>query len=55
MTDLTIKNAEKGASLWNDAWVRLKKNKLAYWSMFVILALIVLSILTPWIAPYGYE
>ncbi|MBX2847405.1 MAG: ABC transporter permease [Acidiferrobacterales bacterium] len=55
MTAITVQDAEKGTSLWADAWVRLKKNKLAYWSMFVILALIVLAILTPWITPYGYE
>lgn len=55
MTTITIKDAEKGTSLWADAWVRLKKNRLAYWSMFIVLGLIVMAIITPLIAPYGYE
>jgi len=55
MNDITIQEAEKGTSLWADAWLRLKKNKLAFWGMLIILVLIVLAILPPWVAPYGYE
>ena len=50
-----LAQAEKGTSLWADAWVRLKKNKLAVFGLCVVLFLIVVAILTPWIAPYGYE
>ena len=46
---------DKGTSLWADAWVRLGKNKLAIFGLWVVGSLIVISILTPWIAPYGYE
>ncbi len=46
---------DKGTSLWRDAWVRLGKNKLAMFGLYVVLTLVVVSILTPWIAPYGYE
>lgn len=46
---------DKGTSLWLDAWVRLGKNKLAMFGLYVVLTLVVVSILTPWIAPYGYE
>ena len=49
-----LTHAEKGTSLWADAWQRLKKNKLALFGLTVILFLIVISILTPWIAPYSY-
>ncbi len=47
--------AEQGTSLWADAWIRLKKNKLALAGLYVVGFLIVIAILTPWIAPYGYE
>jgi len=46
---------EHGTSLWHDAWIRLSKNKLAVFGGAVILFLIVISILTPWIAPYSYD
>lgn len=46
---------ERGTSLWHDALVRLRRNRLAVAGMFILCALVLLSILTPWIAPYGYE
>lgn len=48
-------NEEQGSSLWADAWRRLKRNRLALGSLIFLLALIVLCLLTPWLAPYGYE
>ncbi|NCZ64570.1 MAG: ABC transporter permease [Cellvibrionales bacterium] len=47
--------AEDGASLWHDAWLRLKKNRAAVTGGVVLTVMVVLAILTPWIAPYGYE
>ena len=52
--ELTIP-AEKGTSLWADAWIRLKKNKLATAGLWVVLFLILAALFTPWLAPYGYE
>ncbi|HQH51982.1 MAG TPA: ABC transporter permease subunit [Candidatus Hydrogenedentes bacterium] len=46
---------ERGSSLWRDALVRLRKNRLAVGGLIALSALVVLSLLTPWIAPYGYE
>ncbi|HPJ99774.1 MAG TPA: ABC transporter permease, partial [Candidatus Hydrogenedentes bacterium] len=46
---------EQGASLWRDALVRLRKNRLATAGLVVLCALVLVSLLTPWIAPYGYE
>ena len=46
---------EKGSSLWRDAWIKLSKNYLALFGLGVIVLLCVVSLLTPWIAPYGYE
>ena len=50
-----LASAEKGTSLWADAWVRLRKNRLALVGLAILVFLTVVSILTPWIAPYGYE
>lgn len=38
-------------SYWSDAWRRLKKNKVAIFSMIVLIVLIVLCIVGPFIAP----
>jgi len=46
---------EQGRSPWQDAWYRLKKNKLAIISLNFLAALVFIAVLTPWLAPYGYE
>lgn len=46
---------EQGTSLWQDAWIKLSKNYLALFGLAIIGLLCVISLLTPWIAPYGYE
>ena len=46
--------AEQGTSLWQDAWLRLRKNRLALFGL-VVLVFIVIALLTPWIAPYAYD
>ncbi|MEX2367055.1 MAG: ABC transporter permease [Pseudohongiellaceae bacterium] len=55
----TLSNAvdamPKGVSLWTDAWIRLRKNRLAMIGLGFLLFILVLCLLTPWIAPYGYE
>ena len=50
-----FEDAEKGSSLWHDAWLRLRKNKLALFGGSALLFMIVVALLTPWIAPYSYE
>jgi len=52
---ISIDQYEAGTSLWADAWVRLRRNKMAIFGLIVLLITIVLCLLTPWIAPYGYE
>lgn len=47
--------AEKGRSLTQDALARLRKNKMAMLGLVVILVMVVIALLTPWIAPYSYE
>lgn len=46
---------ERGTSLWRDAWHRLQRNKLALAGMLIVVAMVVVAIATPWIAPYSYE
>ncbi len=50
-----ISQAEEGTSLWQDAWVRLRKNHLAVLGLGILLFMIVIALLTPWIAPYAYD
>ena len=50
-----LATAEKGSSLWADAWIKLSRNHLALFGLAVVLTLCLVSLLTPWIAPYGYE
>lgn len=54
MTDMTL-HAEKGTSLWEDAWRRLKKNKLALFGLALLSSFVLVALLTPWIAPYAYD
>ena len=48
-------NAEKGTSLWEDAWRRLKKNRLALFGLGILGLFVASALLTPWIAPYAYD
>jgi oligopeptide transport system permease protein len=50
-----IAQAEEGTSLWHDAWVRLKKNHLALFGLAVLVFMVIVALLTPWIAPYAYD
>jgi len=54
MTDMTLQ-AEKGTSLWEDAWRRLKKNKLALFGLGLLGSFVLIALITPWIAPYAYD
>jgi oligopeptide transport system permease protein len=48
-------NAEKGTSLWEDAWRRIKKNRLALFGLGILGLFVASALLTPWIAPYAYD
>lgn len=50
-----IARAEQGTSLWQDAWLRLRKNHLAVLGLAILVVFIVIALLTPWIAPYSYQ
>lgn len=40
------------ATLWRDAWRRLRRNKLAMFGLFIIIVLIIVAVFAPLIAPY---
>src|SRR5665648_190817 len=40
---------------WNDAWRRLKENRLALLGLIVIVAVIVLAIVVPFVTRYPYD
>ncbi|HHX83076.1 MAG TPA: ABC transporter permease [Pseudomonadaceae bacterium] len=44
-----------GVSLWQDAWQRLKRNRLAMFGLVFLSLMILLCLLAPWLTPYGYE
>jgi len=46
---------EKSLSYWQDAWRRLKKNKVAMTALVVIILFILFAFLGPLFSPYGYE
>jgi len=46
---------EKGSSLWHDAWLRLRKNKLAVFGLISLGVIAVGCFVGPLLSPYGYE
>jgi oligopeptide transport system permease protein len=46
---------ERGTSLWRDAWVRLRRNKLAVAGAIILIVIALACLLVPWLSGYGYE
>ena len=46
---------EQGNSLWHDAWLRLRKNKLATFGLVSLSVIAVACLLGPLLSRYGYE
>lgn len=64
MTEMVLKaegirkkmgETEKGRSLWDDALVRLLKNKMAVIGLGYLLFQSLIAILAPWIAPFPFD
>lgn len=53
-TITAVADAERGSSLWRDAWLRLRRNRLALLGLCVLTLFTLVALLTPWIAPYDY-
>jgi oligopeptide transport system permease protein len=54
MAEADLKKLEKGASLWSDAWKRLKKNRVAMVSGGILIVMILLCILVPSWSSWDY-
>ena len=50
-----MEGIEKGASLTQDAFRRLRKNKMAMAGLSILICMVVIALLTPLIAPYEYD
>jgi len=48
-------STEKGASLYHDAWLRLRKNKLAVLGAIFVGIVAIACVCGPWLSHYGYE
>ena len=46
---------ERGSSLWHDAWLRLRKNKLAVFGLWALVLIALACLAGPWLSHYGYE
>jgi len=55
MASTTLTEFEAGHSLWQDAWLRLKKNHLAMFGLVVLIIVGIACVFAPWITSYGYE
>ena len=44
-----------GSSLWQDAWRRLRRNRLAMFGLVVLAVMVAVAVFAPWIAPYSYS
>ncbi|HEY5259839.1 MAG TPA: hypothetical protein VIJ46_04255, partial [Rhabdochlamydiaceae bacterium] len=42
------------SSYWTDAWMRLKKDRMAMIGLYMLIGLFLLAIVGPWISPYTY-
>lgn len=43
------------SSPWRDAWARLSRNRMAIFGLVMTLLLAGVSVVGPWLSPYGYE
>lgn len=54
--DLSVSPAdEKFVPPWKEAWQAFYKNKLAVIGLGVVLFFVIIAIIAPWIAPYGFR
>jgi oligopeptide transport system permease protein len=47
--------APAGRSLWYDAWLVLRRNRAAMWSMFMLGGMGLLVVIGPWLSPFAYD
>jgi oligopeptide transport system permease protein len=50
-----LEEAEQGTSLWKDAWLRLRKNRMAVFGFVVVTLISLASIFGPFLVKYSYQ
>ena len=55
MSAPSLEDLEKGSSLGHDAWLRLRKNRLAVIGGLMLVFIALFCLLGPMFSPYGYE
>ena len=50
-----VQTRRPSSGLWRDAFGRLRKNKLAMVGLFMVIALFIIAVIGPYIAPYPYQ
>jgi oligopeptide transport system permease protein len=50
-----VQTRRPSAGLWRDAFGRLRKNRLAMVGLFMVIALFIIAVIGPYIAPYPYQ
>jgi oligopeptide transport system permease protein len=50
-----VSRYERGTSLWQDAWVRLRRNRLAVIGGITLIVIGLACVVAPWFISYGYE
>ncbi len=55
MSAPSLEDLEKGSSLGHDAWLRLRKNRLAVVGGLMLIFIALFCLLGPMFSPYGYE
>lgn len=55
MTDAVLNPSVQSRSLWQDAWLRLRKNKAAVASMIVLVVLGLVAIFGPMLSPHSHS
>ncbi len=53
--DAAFEEAEKGTSLWKDAWARLRKNKMAVFGAGTLIFVALFCLIGPFISPHTYD
>src|SRR5688572_694952 len=52
---MTTAKVVQGRSLQEDAWLRLKKNKVALFSGYFIVVVCAIAFVAQWIAPFAFD
>ncbi len=52
---MTTVKQKRSSSLWEGGLKRLKKNKVAVWSAYLIVVICIIAIFSDWIAPYSFD